>query len=339
MELTKRPFGTTAAGETVTCYVLTNGKGGRAELLDYGLILRALVPACGGGRDVVLGFDDPAGYETAGGFIGATVGRCANRITGGSFVLGGKRYPLFQNDGENHLHGGKTGFSKRMWRAEEVGGKLLFSLFSPDGEEGYPGNLWVTVAVEWTDGDELVMDYHMYSDKDTVVNLTNHAYFDLSGGGAPAVEQSLALDAGYYTGVDARGLVTGEVLRVEGTPFDFRAPKRIADGVDGEDPQLKAVGGYDHNVVLAHGGGPEAVLRAGDLRMELRTDAPGMQVYSGNYLRDSAGKGGRRHTRRSGICLEPQFFPNSANYWHFPSPLLRAGQGREMHVSYRFENA
>lgn len=336
MELTKRLFGATASGEPVTCYTLANSRGGTVELLDYGLIIRSVVPACTEGRDVVLGFDDVAGYEAAGGFVGATVGRCANRIIGGAFTLGGKQYPLCQNEGINHLHGGKIGFSKRIWQAEQVGERLLFTLFSPDGEEGYPGNLWITVEVRWTDKDELVMDYNVVSDADTIVNLTNHSYFDLSGGVAPAVEQSLTLAADYYTAVDSHGLVTGEILRVEGSPFDFRAPRSLAAGVACENPQIKAVGGYDHNLVLTHKDGPEAVLRFGGIRMELRTDAPGVQLYSGNYLRDTVGKGGRQHTRRSGVCLEPQYFPNSANYPHFPTAVLRAGQPRPMHVSYRF---
>lgn len=344
MAIQHRPFGHTGAGVPVTCWTITNRGGGSVSVLDYGCILQSVIPAVPGRepRDVVMGFEDPAGYESAGGFIGATVGRCANRIIGGQFRLNGRDYPLFCNEGRNHLHGGKVGFSKRMWTVSPCPGdnSLRLTLFSPDGEEGYPGNLWIHVTLTFTDSNELYFDTDAICDADTVFNLTNHSYFDLNGGftEASACAQTLWADAPFYTPVDKDGLVDGTLLPTAGTVMDFSRETALAARLCRQDPQLERVGGFDHNLVFAPGDGPQAVLQGLEtgLRMEFFTRSPGMQLYSGNYLRVSAGKGGRAYGRRSGVCLEPQFFPNSINLPQFPAPVLRAGIPSHNRTVYRF---
>lgn len=344
MAIQSRPFGRTGDGTPVTCWTITNCGGGYVSVLDYGCILQAIAPALPDREpiDVVMGFSNPAGYEAAGGFIGATVGRCANRIIGGCFRLHGRSYPLFCNEGKNHLHGGRIGFSKRMWTVTPglKENSLQLTLFSPDGEEGYPGNLWVHVTLTFTDSNELYFDTDAVSDADTVFNLTNHSYFDLNGRftEASACAQTLWADAPFYTPVDTDGLVDGTLRPTAGTVFDFSRETALAPRLAQENVQLDSVGGFDHNLVFAPGDGPKAVLRGleSGLRMEFFTASPGMQLYSGNYLRVSTGKGSTPYGRRSGICLEPQFFPNSINLPQFPAPVLQAHLPYHNRTLYRF---
>lgn len=344
MAIQSRPFGHTQDGTPVTCWTITNRCGGYVSVLDYGCILQAIAPAPAGRKplDVVMGFEDPAGYEAAGGFIGATVGRCANRIIGGSFRLNGRSYPLFCNEGKNHLHGGRVGFSKRTWTVTPGNGEnsLRLTLFSPDGEEGYPGNLWVRVTLTFTDENGLYFDTDAISDADTVFNLTNHSYFDLNGvfTEQSACGQTLWADAPFYTPVDPDGLVDGTLAATAGTVFDFSREAALAPRLAQRGPQLDSVGGFDHNLVFAPGDRPKAVLKGQDsgLRMEFFTASPGMQLYSGNYLRVTTGKAGTAYGRRSGVCLEPQFFPNSINLPQFPAPVLRANSPYHNRTIYRF---
>lgn len=343
MAVEKERFGCTAAGREVFRYVLINGNGNRVSVLNYGCIIQSVVVKDRKGCpvDVVLGFESIEEYDGAGGFVGAVVGRVANRITGGQFTMNGRVWPLFQNDGQNHLHGGKEGFSRKIWDATAGEQEIWLRYLSHDGEEGYPGTLSVTVHYVWTDEDELIMEFSYVADQDTPVNLTNHTYFNLNGAGmegsgSSAMEQELTVRAGFFTPVDERGLVTGEVLRVDATPFDFRKPRILEDACDDSCPQLSATGGFDHNLVLE--GRDQILLRglSSGISMAMDTDSPGIQLYSGNYLRERTGKGGRQYRRRSGICLEPQYFPNSVNIGHFPSPFAEKNRWKTVRTSYHF---
>ena len=328
MSVTVQPFGSTRAGEEVTAFTVTNAAGASAVLLDYGATVQSLfVPNRDGGlTDVVLGYDSVEEYEAGSAFIGATIGRVGNRIGGARFSLGGKEYALTKNDGENTLHGGARGFDRHIWKAEIAGeNSVRFSRLSPDGEEHFPGNLAVSVCYTLENDCTLQIAYEAVSDADTLVNLTNHSYFDLSGCGR-AMEQTLRLNAERFLELGAGTLPTGRQLSVEGTPFDFRTPKAVGRDIDLDDAQLRAGGGYDHNFCLsgAHAATLESAVTG--IRMDTWTDLPGVQLYSANFLGEQPGKRGSRMHDRGAVCLETQLYPNAMNCWGFPSPVLRAGQ-------------
>ena len=330
-------FGRTAAGETVTAYKLENAAGAALTVLDYGATVQALtVPDRQGGfTDVVLGYDTVAEYEAGTGYLGATIGRVGNRIGGARFSLGGKEYVLAKNNGQNHLHGGIKGFDKYVWQAKTAENAVVFSRLSPDGEEGYPGNLQVRVTFTLTQDNALVIAYDAATDMDTPVSLTNHTYFNLNGGGS-VLEHQLQVFAERFCENDEGCLPTGRLLPVEGTPFDFRAPKPIGRDIEADCEQLRRGGGYDHNYVLA--GRTAAVLYSPDsgIQMTVQTDMPGMQVYAANGLTQRPGKGGSTILRRGALCLETQLFPNAMACYGFPSPILRAGKSLHSETSYRF---
>lgn len=336
MPVSTLPFGRTAGGEPVTAYRLTNAGGSCLTVLDYGATIQSLcVPnGAGGFTDVVLGYDTLGEYEDNGGFLGATIGRVGNRIGGASFSLNGVRYDLARNDGDNHLHGGNRGFDKRMWQVSPREDALVCTRLSPDGEEGYPGNLQVQVTFTLTADNTLRIQYDALSDRDTLVNLTNHSYFNLNGGGS-VLEHRLYVNAERFCENDAGCLPTGKLLDVEGTPFDFRIPKPIGAHIEDNFEQLRRGGGYDHNYVLS--GKHAATLYSPDSGIELvvETDLPGMQVYSANSLTRRNGKGGSILSPRDAICLETQLFPNGMNCYGFPSPVLRAG--RQLHTETAFQ--
>lgn len=344
MPIISEPFGRTTKGENVTKWTMTNSYGNSVSVLDWGCVIQSvrIRDPFKNRRDVVMGFESPQEYEKAGGFIGATIGRCANRIVGGSFVLEGERYRLYCNEGTNHLHGGKEGFSKKMWSCVPQQEKNQLQLFymSPDGEEGYPGNLWVVVTLTWTEENELIFETTAVSDKTTVCNLTNHSYFDLSGEFTEesACGQQFRTCAGFYTPVDEKGIVTGELFTVKDTVFDFSKFHDLRSRLEKEDPQLEAVGGFDHNFVFSSSDRIKAVLKSADgsMRMEFETDSPGIQLYSGNYLRNSVGKEKKIYGKRSGICIEPQYFPNSINMPQYISPVLKKEQLKKQRSVYRF---
>ena len=338
MSITKTSFGVTKAGEPVTAYQLTNAGGASLTLLDYGATIQSLrVPdAAGKQTDVVLGYDTVAEYEENDGYLGATIGRVGNRIGGGVFSLNGVTYTLAKNNGQNHLHGGWRGFDKYVWQVEEGNDCLVCTRLSPDGEEGYPGNLQLRVTFTLTEDNTLRIFYDADTDQDTIVSLTNHSYFNLNGGG-DVLDHQLQIFAQRFCETDAECLPTGELLRVEGTPLDFRTPKAIGADLGADDAQLKYVGGYDHNYVLS--GGPAAVLysaRSG-IQMTVETDLPGMQLYTSNFLDARRGKGGSRMGPRSAVCLETQLFPNALNCYAFPSPILRAGKHLHTETSFHFQ--
>lgn len=338
--ITTRSFGTLSGGIPVTCYRLPGGHGAYVDILDYGATIQAIVLPDQAGQltDVVLGYDTAREYEQGDKYYGATVGRHANRIAGGAFTLNGRRYTLDCNDGPNHLHGGVEGFHRRMFAAEIDGDWLHMRMVSPDGDQGFPGTLRLTVTYAFTRDNRLSIGYRAVTDRDTVLNLTSHGYFDLSGGKNP-MGQILSLDAEAFCENDGNTLPTGRLLPVEGTAFDFRTPKAVGRDLDTPAEQLTRCHGYDHNYVLNNGGrlAPCAVLRSPEtgIAMEVSTDLPGMQLYSGNFT-GGTGKGGRQYRSRDAVCLEPQLFPDAIHQPAFRQPVLRAGDVFRQTIVYRF---
>ena len=346
-KITRADFGKLPDGTAIQIYTLTNQHGVEARVTNYGGILVSLtVPdRKGNTADVILGFDSLAGYlSNPGPFLGALIGRYANRIGGAHFTLNGVDYRLEKNNGANTLHGGFHGFDKRVWTARELpDGGLALTYLSKDGEGGYPGNAIVTATYHLTDANELKIDYAATTDKDTVINLTNHTYFNLKGAGAGDIlAHRVTLNAARYTPVDSGLIPTGELRDVSGTPFDFRKSTAIGARIGQSDEQLKLGGGYDHNWVLnKSGSAPGLAARVEEPEsgrvLEVYTTEPGVQFYTGNSLEGPIqGKGGKMYDRRSGLCLETQHFPDSPNHKDFPSTVLKAGQRFQSETIYRF---
>ncbi len=327
MEVTKRPFGTMPDGTPVTSWTLTSETGCQVEVLDYGATIRSILAPDSRGRmlDVALGYDTLEEYMNQGGSLGATVGRFANRIAGGRFTLNGKDYQLACNDGPNHLHGGSIGFERRKWDCRETGTGLRLSRFSPDGEDGYPGGLQVQVDIAWVNGSGLELRYEATADQDTILNLTNHTYFNLSGKG-DILGHRVQINAESFLEGDAGCLPTGRVLPVADTAMDFRWERAVGDGVDSGEPWIQLAGGYDHNYILS--GQPAASVWSPDsgISMTVATDQPGMQLYSANFLTDRPGKGGARYGLRGGLCLETQHYPDCIHHPDWPTCVLKAGE-------------
>ncbi len=338
----KSDFGKLPDNSPVDLYTLTNANGLVAKVSNYGTIITELhVPDREGNLgDIVLGFDNLAQYLKGHPYFGCTVGRVANRIDGGKFTLDGKAYSLPINNGVNHLHGGRKGFDKVLWRAEpQTGAAIKFNYRSVDGEEGYPGNLSVTVAMQLTDTNELHLDYTATTDKPTPVNLTNHTYFNLEGGG-DVLGYELMVPADRYTPSNAKLIPTGEIVPVKGTPMDFTTPHPIGLNF----PQLQnEPRGYDNNFVLAHNGsGPALAARVYSPQsgrvLEAHTTEPGIQVYTANFLDGSlTGKGGVVYKQYTGLCLEAQHFADSVNKPNFPSIILRPGDTYRQTTVYKFK--
>ena len=341
-----REFGKTPSGETVELYTLKNAKGVEADISTYGGVLVSLkVPDHAGALgDIVLGFDDFQGYLIPPPYFGAIVGRYGNRIAHARFTLDGVEYALGKNDGDNSLHGGKRGFDKVLWTAKNVTGQSLeLAYLSKDGEEGYPGNLSVTVTYTLTDNNELKIDYSATTDKDTVLNLTNHSYFNLAGQGeGDILGHELILNADRYTPVDKGLIPTGELRSVAGTPFDFRQPHAIGERIGSSDEQIALGGGYDHNFILNRtGDGLSLAARVTEAKsgraLEVFTTEPAIQFYTGNFLDGTIrGKGGKVYGRRSAFCLETQHYPDSPNQPSFPSTVLKPGAVYRTTTVYRF---
>jgi aldose 1-epimerase len=337
----KSHFGKLPDGTPVDLYTLTNANGLVAKITTYGTIITKLhVPdRTGEIADVVLGFNTLAPYLKGHPHFGCTTGRVANRIAKGTFVLDGKTYHLAINNGPNHLHGGLKGFDKAVWKAEpQLAAAVKFSYTSPDGEEGYPGSLQTTVTMTLTDANELRIDYSALTDKPTLVNLTNHSYFNLAAGG-DILRHELTINADAVTAVDATLIPTGEIRPIAGTPLDFRTPQTI--GSRFSDLKITPVG-YDDNYVL-NGGGKALAFAARVFEpkcgrvMEVLTTQPGVQLYTGNWLDGSLlGKGGVPYRQHSGLCLETQHFPDSINHPNFPSIILRPGQTYRQTTVHKF---
>jgi aldose 1-epimerase len=333
--LKKEDFGKTKDGQSVDIYTLTNANGVEARITTYGGIIVSLKTPDRAGKldDIVLGFDSLDEYLKGHPFFGAIAGRYANRIAKGRFTLNGAEYKLAVNNGENSLHGGIVGFDKVVWKARpvpsKVGVALELAYLSKDGEEGYPGNLSVKVVYALTDKNELRIDYSATTDKDTVINLTNHSYFNLAGqGSSDILNHQLTINAKSFTPVDSTLIPTGELRPVKGTPFDFTQPAAIGARVNQDDEQLKFGGGYDHNFVVD---GQTGVLRQAAKAvdpstgrvLEVWTTEPGVQFYIGNFLTEMKGKAGKTYNKRYGFCLETQHFPDSPNKPDFPSAVLK----------------
>jgi aldose 1-epimerase len=336
----KRDFGKTEDGQQIDLYTLTNKNGMEVAITNFGgTVVSLKVPDKDGKfADIVLGYDDVSGYESGKAFLGATVGRYANRIAGGKFVLDGTTYTLPTNDGPNTLHGGLKGFSKRVWTAKDVSGPsgqaLQLTYLSKDGEEGFPGSLSAKVVFTLTNTNQLKIDYSATTDKDTVINLTNHSYFNLSGQGeGDILGHELTLHASRFTPVDATLIPTGDLRSVKGTPFDFTKSTPIGARIEQDDEQLKLGKGYDHNWVLDGGGAGilHLAAQAYDPKsgriLDVLTTEPGIQFYTGNFLDGTIhGKDGKVYNHRYAFCLETQHFPDSPNHPKFPTTELKSGQ-------------
>jgi aldose 1-epimerase len=348
----KETFGKLADGTPVGAVLLSNAHGMKVRVLAWGAIMQeVVVPGKTGPADVVLGYDGMEGYLKAPNYFGATVGRYANRIAKGRFTLDGRAYQLATNDGPNALHGGVQGFDKHLWTIADVtsganGAGVTMTYVSADGEEGYPGTMKVSATFVLTDANELRVTYRATSDRPTIANITNHSFFNLAGQGSgiSATEEVLTIPADSFTPVDTTLIPTGEFRPVSGTPLDFRKPQRIADRMrDGKEEQLRIGRGYDHNWVVSRKPtkGLQLVAKVADPRsgrtMEILSNQPGMQFYSGNFLDGTvSGKGGTIYRQGDGIALEPQIFPDTPNEPEFGSARLDPGKIYENRIVYRF---
>jgi len=345
----KESFGKTTGGEQIELYSLTNKKGMEVSITNFGATVVTLkVPdRSGKAADIVLGYDTLDGYENGTSYFGATVGRYGNRIAGGKFSIDGKTYTLPKNNGENTLHGGIVGFNKRVWKAQEIASKegesLEMTYLSADGEEGFPGNLSAKVVFTLpAERNELRIDYTATTDKDTVLNLTNHSYFNLSGeGNGDILDHVMTLHSKQFTPVDKTLIPTGELKNVGGTPMDFNSATAIGKRINENDEQLVFGKGYDHNWVLTRAGGglsmaAEAYDPKSGRKLEVLTTEPGVQFYSGNFLDGAKGKGNKPYPQRAAFCLETQHFPDSPNHANFPSTLLKPNAVFHSQTVFRF---
>ncbi len=347
--ITKEKFGITPSGETVYLYTLVNSSNTKVRITNYGAIVQSLFVADRDKKfdDIVLGFDSLDQYIKPNPFFGAIVGRYGNRINKAKFTLDGKTYQLSPNEGLNQLHGGFEGFNRKIWKSEEIKSKLgpaiKLTYFSEYLEEGYPGNLQISVTYTLTNDNELRIDYHAVTDQATVLNPTHHSYFNLSGSLKNTIlNEILWIDADKFTPANSESIPTGELADVANTPMDFRKPFIIGDRIDNDFIQLKYGKGYDHNWVLNNfNGSVRKVATVYDPSsgrfMEVLTDQPGVQFYTGNFLDGTlVGKGGIPCRLRSALCLETQHFPDSPNHENFPSTVLRPGEVYTQTTIYRF---
>lgn len=337
----KKTFGAPVGGQQAFLYTISCG-GITAQISDFGATLvRLYVPDQDGVlADVVLGFDEPAEYVKSTTFLGTVVGRNANRVKDGTFTLNDRRYRMTPNEGANNLHSGPDYYKDRLWTVEHVDGcSIRLSLNSPDGDQGFPGNALIHVTYTLEPGGVLRITYDGICDKDTVFNLTNHSYFNLAGHEKPeeAMDQLLTMPARFFTPDDAESIPTGEKRSVEGTPMDFRVPKPIGRDIDADYDALNLQGGYDHNFEVFTD--PCAILTdpVSGRSMAVSTDCPGIQFYSGNFLKGEQGKDGVSYCCRGGICLETQFYPDSLNHPEWLQPITKAGKRYHSETRYIFK--
>lgn len=348
MLLKEESFNTSHKGKPVALFTLRNKNGLVAQITNYGaIIVSIIIPDKNGNMaDIVQGYDTIGEYINGNGpYMGAICGRSANRIGNGKFELEDKEYTLAVNNGPNHLHGGITGFSKVVWEVvHTTSNSLILEYVSTDGEEGYPGNLRVTLKYTLTHANELRLDYAATTDKTTLVNLASHSYFNLAGEGSGSIYgQELMINGKFFTPVDANTLPTGEIRSVKGTPMDFTVAKKIGADIDLDDEQLHNGAGYDHNWVLGHRSGTLGLAAiASDpvsgRTMEVWTTQPGVQLYTANWIDNEPGKGGKKYQRRQAFCLETQHFADAANQPHFPSTVLNPGEVYEHSCVHLFES-
>lgn len=338
--ITKESYGT-LNGEAVSLYTLDNGCGLVAKISDCGGIITHLIA---NGTDVVLGRNNIDEYMANSGYYGALIGRNSNRIANSEFTLNGKKYSLYANNGKNNLHGGKIGFDKKVWAAEMVDSEnpsLVLTLKSPDGDEGFPGNADVKVTYTVTKENSIILHYEATCDADTVMNMTNHTYFNLNGHDSGTIDShTIQMDSDFYTPNNPECMPTGEVLSVDGTIFDLRKPVKFADIFASDDEQIKMFDGFDHNFCLRGTGFRKISTLKGDktgISMDTYTDQPGVQIYCGNSIvEDVVCKNGVQYKIHQAVCLETQVFPNALENSHFPTAVLKCGEKYDTTTEYKF---
>ncbi len=348
LSISQTSFGQSPTGVPADLFTLTNASGLIVKITNFGGVITEIIAPDKNGNftDINLGFDSIGPYYKDAPYFGALIGRFGNRIARAKFTLDAETYELAANNSENHLHGGLVGFDKVVWDAapfqtvDSVG--ITLKYLSVDGEEGYPGNLQVTVNYELTNNNEILIRFHAVTDKATPVNLTNHAYFNLAGKGGDILGHKIMINADRFTAIDEQAIPTGELPLVTNTPFDFRTARSIGERINDEDTQLKNGNGYDHNFVLNKSQPKELSLAArvsepvSGRVLEVFTQEPGVQFYSGNWMDGSLTGKGWNYTRRCGFCLEPQHFPDSPNQPHFPNTILRPGEEYSSQMIYKF---
>ena len=344
--VTISPFGTTPNGDAISAYTLTNKHGTQAVVINFGAILQSLKTQDKNGdfADIVLGFEELAPYLTNPTYFGATIGRFGNRIGNGQCEIDGETYTFLQNNGNNHLHGGAEGFDKKVWQAEAVSdvnsAGVVLTLVSPDGDQGYPGTLTVKCEYHLTNDDELVIKYTANTDKTTIINLTNHSYFNLKEQGT-ILDHLLEIPTSKLTPVDDNMLPTGEIRAITGTPFDFPTAKTIGQDIDADDQQLKIGAGYDHNYYFDKDDGELSLVAkttepASGRVLAIYTTEPGFQLYTGNFIGDDLSGKGRQYGKYAGFCVEPQHVPDAPNKPMFKSTLLTPEQTYTSEMRYVF---
>ncbi len=348
MQVRVNEFGQNRDGKAIQSFSIYQDDGSFCTLLTHGATLQRLLMPDRSGRfqDIVLGYDNMTGYESPrNAYYGATVGRCGNRIAGATFDLDGQTCKLAANDGRNHLHGGLRGYDKIVWRGEAVelpeGPGVNFYYFSADGEEGYPGNLDAQVTYILTADHRLIIRYTAIADRSTLINLTNHSYFNLAGQGSGSIlRHELQIEADDFTPIDGELIPTGQILPVAGTALDFRTMKPIGRDINSSEPMIAAGHGFDHNFVVRGGPGLKACATVYEPKfgrvMDVQTTMPGVQFYSGNFMQSDTGKEGVHYDRRNGLCLETQFYPDAIHHANFPSAVFAAGDAFRHETIYRF---
>lgn len=345
MSVTKQFFGKTKDGKDAVLYVVTNANGAVMKVTDFGAnLVSLLVPDRNNEwKDVVLGYADVTGYETNAPHFGSTIGRNGNRIDQACFMLNDEKVQLTANENENNLHSGPDGYEFMFWNAEVSENAVTFKHFSPDGEQGFPGNFDISVTYTLTEDNAVEIHYEGVCDQDTVANMTNHSYFNLAGHDAGLVyDHMLKINASNYTPViDSKSIPTGEIAPVKGTPMDFTEFKAIGDEIDADFEQLTFTGGYDHNYVLDKADGSYAHIVTAycektGIQLDAYTDLPAVQFYAGNFIGDEVGKDGVLYGKRHGFCLESQYCPNAVNDKHFAQPFLKAGEKYDTKTTYKF---
>lgn len=337
-------FGMTKDGKEAHLYILENKNGMKAYVSDFGATLvRLFVPDKAGNLiDVVHGYDDPAGYTRGTEGFGATVGRNANRIGKAEFELNGVHYDLEKNDNGNNLHSGLDYYQKRLWEVKEYeADHIALTLHSPDGDQGYPGALDMNVTYMLDDDNTLNIHYEAVPDQDTIINMTNHSYFNLNGHDSGTVlGHKVTINADAFTPADEESIPTGKIRSVEGTPMDFRGGKVLGEEIDADYEPVHFGNGYDHNWVLKNEGRFDKVAEAesdkSGIVMEVYTDLPGIQMYTGNFLNNEPGKDGVSYARRSAVCFETQYYPDAIHHENFPQPVCRKGEKYDTRTAYRF---
>lgn len=344
--MNKKSFGTTSKGTEASLYEISNAKGMRVLVTDFGATVVSIFVKDkeGNERDVILGYDDVKSYEKETCYFGATVGRYANRISDAKIVIDGTEYKLEANDNENNLHSGSNGTSERFWTVkDQKDDEITFEIEDADLEQGYPGNAVIDVTYKVTEDNALSITYNATADKTTTFNMTNHSYFNLNGQASGSVyTHILQINAKHYTPVkDSKAIPTGEIAPVEGTPFDFTEAKPIGRDIEANDTQLHYGSGYDHNFAIDKTeSGVERVATAyapeSGIQMDVLTDCVGIQLYTANFIVGQEGKGGAKYNNRDAFCLETQYYPNSINETNFSTPITKAGEKYESHTIYAF---